>query len=90
MLDAFTWDAVALSTNAIEKRSIGLLSNPSTDFIEFSGLSQSYAYNIYNTLGKEVSSGVVSANEKIDVRDLTPGLYILKLGSERTFKLIIK
>ena len=91
MLDAFTWDAAALSTNAIEhKNALQLLPNPSTDFIEISGLSKTNQFKIYNTLGKEVSSGVISANEKIDVGDLTPGLYILKLGSERTFKLVIE
>ena len=69
---------------------IRLFPNPSSAFVEVSGLSKTNHFKIYNTLGKEVSSGFISTNEKIDVGDLTPGLYILKLGSERAFKLVIE
>ena len=69
---------------------ISLFPNPSSAFVEVSGLPQSDEYFIYNTLGEEISTGFISTNEKIDVGDLTPGLYILKLGSERTFKLVIE
>jgi hypothetical protein len=59
---------LTLSSNeGVFAESIRLFPNPSSAFIEVSGLSQSEEYIIYNTLGKEVSSGVISANEKIDV-----------------------
>ena len=82
---------LTLSSNeGMFAENIRLFPNPSSAFVEVSGLSKTNHFKIYNTLGKEVSSGFISTNEKIDVGDLTPGLYILKLGSERAFKLVIE
>ena len=82
---------LTLSSNeGMFAENIRLFPNPSSAFVEVSGLSKTNHFKIYNTLGKEVSSGFISTNKKIDVGDLTPGLYILKLGSERAFKLVIE
>ena len=78
-----------LSTNEGSlTENISLFPNPSSAFIEVSGLSQSDEYIIYNTLGKEVSTGDISTTEKIDVSDLTPGFYILKLCSGKAFRFV--
>ncbi|MGB2100148.1 MAG: T9SS type A sorting domain-containing protein [Flavobacteriaceae bacterium] len=78
-----------LSTNGGSlTENISLFPNPSSAFVEVSGLSQSDEYIIYNTLGKEVSTGDISSSEKIDVSDLIPGFYILKLGSGKAFRFV--
>ena len=82
---------LSLSTNEGSlTENISLFPNPSSSFIEVSGLSQSDEYIIYNTLGKEVSTGDISTTEKIDVSDLPPGFYILKLGSGKAFRFVRK
>ncbi|AXP82581.1 hypothetical protein CJ739_3519 [Mariniflexile rhizosphaerae] len=53
--------------------------NPSTNYISLSGLMETKNYIIYNMTGKELARGSVSYNNKIDVRFLDNGLYLLKL-----------
>ena len=62
--------------------------NPSTNYISLSGLAESKSYIIYNMQGKEVSRGTVSNNNKIDVRFLENGLYLLKLENLEIVKFI--
>ncbi len=53
--------------------------NPSTSYISLSGLMETKNYIIYNMSGKELARGSVSYNNKIDVRFLANGVYLLKL-----------
>ena len=88
-LDAFTWSSSpTLSTNDIEiNKTFRLFPNPSTEFIQVSGLSKTENYRIYNTLGVEVNNGIISNNEKIDVTNLPNGLHFLKFknGKSKNF-----
>ena len=88
-LDAFTWSSSpTLSTNDIEiNKTFRLFPNPSTEFIQVSGLSKTENYRIYNTLGVEVNNGIISNNEKIDVTNLPNGLHFLKFknGNSKNF-----
>ena len=88
-LDAFTWSSSpTLSTNDIEiNKTFRLFPNPSTEFIQVSGLSKTENYRIYNTLGAEVNNGIISNNEKIDVTNLPNGLHFLKFknGNSKNF-----
>ena len=82
-------DTSTLSNNAIDLRArIKTYPNPSTNFISLSGLTKSNNYTIYNILGKEVSRGTVSNNNKIDVKFLNRGLYLLKLENLEIVKFI--
>lgn len=86
---AWTASNTTLSTNdniSIEK--IKIFPNPSSNFIEITGLTTKNSYEIYNTLGKEVKKGIVSENEKIDIQNLTNGIYFLKLENKKTIKFI--
>ncbi|KGL59020.1 T9SS type A sorting domain-containing protein [Polaribacter sp. Hel1_85] len=67
-----------------------LFPNPSSDFIQVSGLTATANYSIYNILGAEVRSGSVSENNKIEVANLINGLYFLKLESGNTIKFVKK
>ncbi|MDN3664270.1 T9SS type A sorting domain-containing protein [Algibacter miyuki] len=55
--------------------------NPSSDFLNISGLTETQHYGIYNIIGTEVKKGSISNQEKIDIQDLTNGIYLLKLDT---------
>lgn len=67
---------------------IKLFPNPSTDFIEISGLERSEGYSIYNILGAKVKSGTVSDGDRINVADFSNGLYLLTINNLNTTKFV--
>ena len=69
------------------KNRIKTYPNPSTNFISLSGLMETKNYVIYSTSGKELVRGSVYYN-KIDVRFLDQGLYLLKLADIEIIKFI--
>ena len=81
---------VSVSEELNTKSNISIYPNPSNDFIQLSSLSQIDNYVIYNTLGIQVSSGIISNNERIDIQNLTNGIYFLKLDNGSTLKFIKK
>jgi len=88
-LDAFTWNTANLSTDDIEfDKTIRIYPNHSTEFIQVSGLSETESYLIYSVLGAEITSGIISNNEKIDIKNYSNGLYFLKLENGNTIKFI--
>ncbi|MCF6133431.1 T9SS type A sorting domain-containing protein [Flavobacterium wongokense] len=68
------------------ERHIKIYPNPTTEYIHLSNLSEILGYTIYNLLGDKIEEGSISDNEKIDVRDLTNGLYLLKFANGTTLK----
>jgi len=62
--------------------------NPSTSYISLAGLMETKNYIIYNMTGKELVRGSISYNNKIDVRFLDDGLYLLKLEDFDIIKFI--
>jgi DNA-binding beta-propeller fold protein YncE len=62
--------------------------NPASDFLQVSGLKATEKYAIYNVLGAKIKSGEVSNNEEIEIRNLSKGLYFLKLESDGTYQFI--
>lgn len=78
-----------LSTAQFNKlKTIKIFPNPSSQFIEISGLITSQVYTIYNTLGAEIKKGIISNNNQIDIRDFTDGLYFLKFENGNMIKFI--
>lgn len=71
-----------------EKNRIKTYPNPSTNFISLAGLLETKNYIIYNTAGKELARGTVYYNNKIDIRFLEKGLYLLKLANIEIIKFI--
>ncbi|WP_308992508.1 T9SS type A sorting domain-containing protein [Mariniflexile litorale] len=70
------------------KTKIKTYPNPSTSYISLSGLMDTKNYIIYNMAGKELARGSISYNNKIDVRFLTNGLYLLKLDDFEIIRFI--
>ncbi|ARV05993.1 hypothetical protein BTO04_04430 [Polaribacter sp. SA4-10] len=62
--------------------------NPAESFIKIYNLIKPQYYKIYNMLGKEVSSGIITDNENINIENLTSGVYFLKLENANALKFI--
>lgn len=77
-----------LATNDFALKTTKVFPNPSIDFIEITGLTTIENYKIYNTIGQEVKRGIVVENEKINIRNLTNGIYFLKLEDGNSIKII--
>lgn len=82
--------STTLSTNdfQLSDRSIKIYPNPASNFIKISGLTKEVSYSIYNILGSGISKGKISNNEKLDIQQLSQGLYLLKFENGNTIKLI--
>lgn len=72
------------------KLKITLFPNPSNDYISISNLNEKLSYSIINALGQEVSTGTISSNETVDIRNLNNGLYIMKFNNGNTLKFLKK
>ena len=68
--------------------SIQLYPNPASDYIQLSNLTTTVGYTIYNMLGARIKGSNISNNEKIDVKNLTNGLYFIKFDSGNMIKFI--
>ena len=58
----------SLSTNEFELNTrVNLFPNPSSEFIEVSGLTENQEYTIFNIRGAEIKNGIISNNEQINI-----------------------
>lgn len=73
-----TFDA-ALSTNAVEKNKIILFPNPSKNEISFQGIHKTTDYEIFSIDGKLLKKGKYHQNNSINISDLKPGIYFIKI-----------
>jgi hypothetical protein len=80
-----------LSTNSFRQNSkLIVFPNPTSNYITLSGLTKTENYSLYSDLGAKVSVGSVSNNEKINVQNLTNGIYFIKLEGGVNLKFIKK
>lgn len=77
-----------LSINDYAQEKIRLYPNPSHEFIQISGLTEKQKYTLYNIIGIKIKNGLISNNKKIDIRNLTNGLYFLKFKDGITIKFL--
>jgi len=89
-LDDFSLElSSALSvTELTTNENIKIFPNPSSNFIQISGISERIKFKIINVLGAEIKNGIASNNKKIDIRDFTNGLYFLKFENGNTIKFL--
>ena len=81
------------TTTAIIESQSGIMNvypNPTSDFIQISGISKKENYKIFDMLGTEKLNGVVWGSENINVMNLSNGLYLLKLDNGNTMNFIKK
>lgn len=80
--------SLTLSTVENNKNEVKTYPNPASNFITISGLTNKQEYLIYSILGTKISNGIVSNNEKIEISNLSNGLYFLKFNNGNTVKFI--
>lgn len=71
-----------------ENKNVRLFPNPSSDFIQISGLFQNETYSIYTILGSQVATGNISNDEKINIENFKRGVYFLTFGNGNAIKFI--
>ena len=69
---------------------IKIFPNPTVNSFQLSGLKNLENYKVYNVLGKKVLEGIISESKNINVKNLTKGLFFLKLENGIVFKFIKK
>jgi DNA-binding beta-propeller fold protein YncE len=83
----FEADSSVLLTTELElMNSIRIFPNPSTDFINILGLNGTKIFELYNSVGKLITSGEISEQESFEIGNLDSGVYFLKLEQQVTIK----
>ncbi len=77
-----------LGVDDFSKNTIRISPNPAEDFIEIAKLSETITYKIYNILGEQMTNGSISPLEKLDISDLSSGIYLLQLSGKEAVKFI--
>ena len=87
-LNASAGSVLGLDNWMEEVHDLKLFPNPTIDYIQISGLINTENYSIYNVIGSEISKGTISNDEKVNIQNLTNGLYFLKFENGNTIKFI--
>lgn len=69
-----------------EIKIINLYPNPSNNFIQLSGISKPEKVVVYSLSGVKMIETIINENEKIDIQNLSNGLYLMKLENGNTLK----
>ncbi|WP_417201050.1 T9SS type A sorting domain-containing protein [Bizionia sp.] len=86
----YSTDCSTLTLNEIQTESLKLYPNPSSEFLQISGLQQNVNYSILDFQGKQMQSGTLIPQENITINSLQSGLYFLRIDSGTNFKFIKK
>ncbi|WP_417238456.1 T9SS type A sorting domain-containing protein [Bizionia sp.] len=86
----YSTDCSTLTLNEIQTESLKLYPNPSSEFLQISGLQQNVNYSILDFQGKQMQSGTLIPQENIPINSLQSGLYFLRIDSGTNFKFIKK
>ncbi|WP_162200405.1 T9SS type A sorting domain-containing protein [Kordia jejudonensis] len=85
-------DASVLSTTNFETTAIQMYPNPTSNRIRFSGMQESFRYEIYDVLGNLITKGNLKNSQSlIDVSTMNTGMYVVNIASKthtKTFKLL--
>ena len=69
--------------------SINIYPNPADEVLTVSGLTDTTSYNLYNATGKLLNTGQLSEIEnKVDVSQLSAGLYLIQFGESSAVKFL--
>jgi hypothetical protein len=79
-----------LSNNSVSNKSIAIYPNPISDYVVFSGITDSTLVEIYTVSGSKIYQTTITTDSKIKL-NLASGIYLAKLSSETntTLKKII-
>jgi len=81
--ESFAFSSLVTSTeNQLLNTPLTIAPNPGRDFLKIAG-NNSEAFTIVDQMGRVAKTGVLDTNNTIEILDLTPGLYIISIGTEK-------
>lgn len=85
-------NAVATEDLSLEASTLSVFPNPATRTVTVDfytgGVEENHELRIYNTLGIQILQTVINGATRLDVTDLTPGVYLLTVEN-KTVRLVI-
>jgi hypothetical protein len=81
LVDDFKVTATTLAVSDVSKNSVSIYPNPATEVLNLNVDSKINSADIYDLAGKLVKSASVADN-KVNVKDLQNGTYVLKVNTE--------
>ncbi len=78
------------NVSELQASNISIYPNPTEIFITLYTVYTEFRIEIYNELGKKVTSLIYKNNNKIDISNLTQGIYLLKIISKNAQNVIYK
>ncbi len=83
-------NVTTVSIDPVEDLSIEIFPIPANDYIQVKSNDSGREYKIFNSEGKLVKAGIVSQNDKIDIKNLMSGFYKLQLAHSSSSKYVTK
>ncbi len=83
-------DQTANTSEFSSLKEIKLFPNPATGFIQFSNVTETANYQIYDILGGKISHGSLLNKKEVSVQHLTSGLYFITINNGDKIKFIKK
>lgn len=88
-VNVFNNQLITLALDENVSRKISMYPNPSQDFLNFKGFTDSYKVSVFDILGKNVINQTLDTYQTLDVSKLKSGLYLIKFdSSDETIKFI--
>ena len=85
VLAAF-FEFTSVDENGME--TVSLYPNPANDKLFLEGLEEESEISIYNAMGMKVKTTTLQGDAEINISELPAGLYLLRIGNQRTLKFI--
>ncbi len=76
--------------NSATVQTLSIFPNPSSDYFLIKGIETTTPVTIYNALGGLVLETKINPGEKTLIDNWTSGVYIVRIGDNSTYKLIIQ
>lgn len=81
-------DCFNLSIEEFTRDRITLFPNPSSNYLEATGINQNLSYIIYALNGRIVTNGIIKSHHRINIQSLTPGIYFLRINTLESLRFI--
>nr|WP_321231641.1 T9SS type A sorting domain-containing protein [uncultured Psychroserpens sp.] len=81
-------NTLGLTEPEVSTKYLSAFPNPSSNYLQISGLTKTEKYKLYDSQGRKVNDGIILDDEKIDIMNLTKGLYLLQFDNGNTIKFI--
>jgi len=79
----------SLGTNEFElNNTLNIYPNPSHDFIQITGLSNTLNFKIHNVLGSEILHGNIEKEGEINIQNLVKGIYVIHFENGTALKFV--